>query len=355
MRTLYQALCFFVLAVMLTACGGASTSTNAPVVSISAVPTQVPADMPITPTVSKAPMEISANPFEVSVTQYIMDSAGFHEIATAMSETQTIDPEYFSTVSSVSKVLSKTAWPAELNDQAQSFIESLGSFAAALEADNIADAVELSETVHDAQHELSHEVEHWLGDAQISPAETNTFNVSVAQYFMDAAGFYEIATTLSETQTIDPQYLSTVTGVNAILAHTTWPAELNDQAQAFIESLGAFATALEADNATDAVTLSDTVHEAQHEFSHSIEHWLGDAQKSTAGANGFDLSVAQSIMDSAGFHEMATALSETQTIDPEYFSTVSSVNAILTQNVWPSELNDEAQTFITSHGCSKVG
>ncbi|MBI5965297.1 MAG: hypothetical protein HY863_17615 [Chloroflexi bacterium] len=111
---------------------------------------------------SIAQMEMPADPFKVSIAQYVMDGAGFHEIAIALSETQTIDPEYLSTVSSVSKVLSKTTRPAELTDQAQAFIESLGSFAAALEADNAAGAAELSETVHDAQHEFSHSIDYWL-------------------------------------------------------------------------------------------------------------------------------------------------------------------------------------------------
>ena len=351
MKVLYRVICLAALVVLLTACGGKATPTAT---EPTAAPTEMPMDMNMSPTATEAPTATempvetaSADPFELSVAQHVMDAAGFHEIATALSETQTIDPEYFSTVTGVSAVLSHTTWPAELNDQAQAFIESLGTFAAALEADNAADAVELSETVHDAQHELSHAVEHWLGDAPAVTTEASSFDVSVAQYIMDGAGFHEIATALSETQTIDPEYYSTVTGVSAVLSHTTWPAELNDQAQAFIESLDAFAKALEADNTAEAVTLSDTVHEAQHEFSHAVEHWLGDAMNMSE-PSAFDLGVAQYIMDSAGFHEMATALSETQTIDPESFSVVSGVNAVLHQTAWPAELNDEAQAFIAS-------
>jgi hypothetical protein len=55
-----------------------------------------------------------------------------------------------------------TTWSSELDTEAQALIESLGSFSQALEADNVADAVELSETVHDAQHELSHSIDHWM-------------------------------------------------------------------------------------------------------------------------------------------------------------------------------------------------
>jgi predicted small lipoprotein YifL len=152
MKILYRVIYMFTLIVLLTACGGKPAIT-------------VPATEPVAAT--EASMEHShsegqADPFELSVAQVIMDSAGFHRIATALSETQTIDPTYLSTVTSVSKILSHTTWPADLNDQAQAFIESLGTFSAALEADNIADAVESSEIVHDAQHELSHSIDHFL-------------------------------------------------------------------------------------------------------------------------------------------------------------------------------------------------
>jgi zinc transport system substrate-binding protein len=302
---------------------------------------------------SSAPMEHShstdeADPFKLSVAQYFLDSAGFHGIAEALTETQTIDPASLSTVTRVNKVLNQTTWPADLHDQAHAFIDTLTTFGAALEADNVAEAVTLSETVHDAQHELSHEIGHWLGDAQPVTADASTFDVSVAQYFLDAAGFHGIATALSETQTIDPTYLSTVTRVNTVLSHTVWPADLNEAAQAFSESLTAFGAALEADNVAEAVTLSETVHDTQHELSHSIDHWIGDAQKSTAEADSFDVSVAQFFLDSAGFHGIATALSETQTIDPTYLSKVTRVNKVLAQTTWPADLNDAAQVFIES-------
>ena len=344
MKVLYRVICLFALVVLLTACGGKAITTE-PVAALTEIPMDTSQNATEVPTAI-----VSTDPFEVSVAQHIMDAAGFHEIATALNETQTIDPEYFSTVTDVAKVLSQTTWPADLQDQARAFIDSLTALSAALESDNVTDAVALSETVHDAQHELSHEVEHWLEDAQASAADADPFDISVAQQFMDSAGFHEMATALSETQTIDSEYFSTVIGVKTVLSHTTWPSELGDQAQSFIESLAAFATTLEADNAAEAVELSETVHDAQHELSHAIEHWMGDAQKGTTESSGFDLSIAQYFMDEAGFHEMATALSETQTIDPEYFSTVSRVQTILSQVVWPSDLNDQAQAFIESLG-----
>ena len=350
MKVLYRVIFLYALVILLTACGGKAIATE-PAATLTEIPINTPPNATEVTTALETLVPIeSADPFKVTVTQYIMDTAGFHEIATELSQTQTIDPEYFSTVTGVAKVLSQTTWPADLEDQAHAFIDNLTAFAAALESDNVTDAVALSEIVHDAQHELSHEVEHWLEDAQASAADADPFDISVAQQFMNSAGFHEMATALSESQTIDPEYFSTVTGVTTVLSHTTWPSGLSDQAQSFIESLAAFAAALAADNAAEAVELSETVHDAQHELSHEIEHWLGDAQAVTTESSEFDLSIAQYFMDEAGFHEIATALSETQTIDPEYFSTVSVVQTILSQVVWPSDLNDQAQAFIESLG-----
>lgn len=348
MKTLYQVFCIFVLSALLAACSGAPIATAVPDVEPSAVPTQAPTKAAPATEAPIAHTEKEADPFEVSVAQYFLDSAGFHGMAEALTETQTIDPTYLSTVTRVNKVLTQTTWPTDLHDQAHAFTETLTAFGAALEADNVAEAVELSETVHDAQHEFSHSIDHWMGDAQMSMADTNTFDVSVAQYFLDSTGFHGMAETLSETQTIDPAYLSKVTRVNKVLTHTIWPSDLNESAQAFSESLTAFGAALEADNVAEAVALSETVHDAQHELSHSIDHWMGDAQKSTAEADKFDVSVAQYFMDSAGFHGMAEMLSETQTIDPAYLSKVASVNKVLAQTTWPADLNDSAQAFIES-------
>jgi hypothetical protein len=352
MNTLSRLFGIFVLLTLLAACSDAP-DTTAP----TAIPTEMPVDMVMNPTPTAtatiAPTAVpagGADAFKVSVAQYFLDSAGFHGMATTLSETQTIDPTYLSTVTRVNKVLAQTTWPVELDDAAQAFIESLGAFGAALETDNIADAVKLSETVHDAQHDLSHSIDHWMGETQTTTADAKPFNVSVAQCLLDSAGFHGIATALSETQTIDPTYLSTVTRVNKVLAQTTWPSELNSEAQTFTKSLGEFAAALEANDVAVAVELSETVHDAQHDLSHSIDHWMENVQAPMADVDPFDISVAQYFLDSAGFHGMATTLSETKTIDPTYLSKANRVYKVLMHTTWSSELNDQAQAFITSLG-----
>jgi hypothetical protein len=113
-----------------------------------------------------APLEEhSDDPFAVSVAQYVLDTAGFHGMAETISETQQIDPAYLGTVNRVHKILSNTPLPESLAEQGQDFMTLLDEFAAALEADDAEAATRLSEEVHDAQHELSHAIDDWLGAA----------------------------------------------------------------------------------------------------------------------------------------------------------------------------------------------
>jgi hypothetical protein len=131
--------------------------------------------------------------------------------------------------------------------------------------------------VHDAQHELSHAIDGWMATNPAMSKEADPFNVSVAQYFLDSAGFHGMAEVLSDTQKIDATYFGTVSRVAKVLKATTWPVELNDQAQAFIKSLDDFAIALSDNNVAQAVEVSDAVHDEQHELSHAIDVWSGNA------------------------------------------------------------------------------
>jgi hypothetical protein len=311
------------------------------------MPTAAPAAT--TAPATAMPMDMSmADPFRISVAQYFLDSAGFHGMAETLSDTQKIDPTYYGTVTRVTKVLSQTTWPTELNDQAQEFIGSLNAFSTALANDDTKAAVETSDTVHDAQHELSHAIDAWAATNPMKMGGADPFNVSVAQSFLDSAGFHGMAETLSDTQKIDPTYYGAVTRVTKVLSQTTWPTELNDQAQAFIGSLNAFSTALANDDTKAAIETSDTVHDAQHELSHAIDAWIATKPTMSKEADPFNISVAQYFLDSAGFHGMAEVLSDTQKIDPTYYSTVTRVVKVLKQTTWPAELNDQAQAFIKS-------
>jgi hypothetical protein len=103
----------------------------------------------------------------------------------------------------------------------------------------------------------------------------NAFEIVLAQYILDTAGFHEMAEILAETGQVDPAYLSTVNRVQKVFSSIPWPAALAEPGQAFITQLEAFRAALEADNAEEAARLTDLTHEAQHDLSHSIDDFLG--------------------------------------------------------------------------------
>jgi hypothetical protein len=103
----------------------------------------------------------------------------------------------------------------------------------------------------------------------------NAFEIVLAQYILDTAGFHAMAETLAETKQVDPAYLSTVNRVHKVLSVTTWPAELSEPGQAFLAQLAEFGAALEADNGEEAARLADLTHETQHDLSHSIDDFLG--------------------------------------------------------------------------------
>jgi hypothetical protein len=102
------------------------------------------------------------NSFALSVAQFVMDSSGFHGMASALNTNKKIDSSYAGTVNRAYKVLSQTIWPQPLAKQGQSFTALLKDFGTALTAKNVDDAIRLSDQVHDAQHELSQAIDDWF-------------------------------------------------------------------------------------------------------------------------------------------------------------------------------------------------
>jgi hypothetical protein len=84
-------------------------------------------------------------------------------MAEALTENQKIEPAYLTTVNRVARVLNQTTWTPELNEQAQTFLQELNGLAGALRDEKVEDAIALADTVHEAQHELSHAIDEWLG------------------------------------------------------------------------------------------------------------------------------------------------------------------------------------------------
>ncbi len=216
-----------------------------------------------------------ADVFRVSVAQYLLDSAGFHGMAETISTTKELDSAYLTTVTRVGKVLNSAVWPADASEPATAFLSSLAELQAALTADDVAAATTAANTVHDTQHELSHALDHWMEEGQALAPEADRFQVRVAQYLLDTAGFHGMAETISETKTLESVYLTTVTRTGKVFNSVTWPADAGEQATAFLSSLAELKAALTADDVAAATTAANTVHDTQHELSHAVEAWAG--------------------------------------------------------------------------------
>jgi predicted chitinase len=273
-----------------------------------------------------------------------MDTAGFHGIDEALNETKKIETSYPSTVNRVKKIVRQISWPEALWTPSHALDKALDELSSALEADNAEDAAKAAKTVHETQHDLSHAIDEWATTQQ--PVAGDVFNVRVAQYLMDTAGFHGIDEALNETKKIETSYPSTVSRVKKIVAQISWPTELNEKSQEFIKALEELSAALEADNAEDAAKAATTAHETQHELSHAIDDWAV-TQQVVVGSD-FDVRVAQYLMDTAGFHGIDEALNETKKIETSYPSTVSRVKKLVAQLSWPTALDAPAEALLKS-------
>jgi hypothetical protein len=114
-----------------------------------------------------------------------------------------------------------------------------------------------------------------------TPAEEETpdpvFDMVIATYHMDTAGFHGMDDTLNGGGEIDPGWLSSVNRINRILGVTSWPEDLQAGVSNLRETLSEFATALENDDAEAAAPLATQVHEEQHDLSHEIDEWLAES------------------------------------------------------------------------------
>ena len=104
--------------------------------------------------------------FGVAMAQYVMDTAGFHDMDEVLNETKAVDPAYLSAVNRVRKVVAQAPWPEALHEKSESFVNVLDEFAAALDADNGEEAATLATEVHEVQHDFSHAIDDWLGGSE---------------------------------------------------------------------------------------------------------------------------------------------------------------------------------------------
>lgn len=211
--------------------------------------------------------------FAVAITQFILDSAGFHDMEDTLTNDQAIDANYQYKVSRVKKILENAIMPSDLESQASELIISMGNFQTALATNNLNDSISYAGEAHDAQHELSHEMNDWL-ESQTKGNDVAVYNILLAQFVLDSTGFHDMQDTIESTATIDSTYASKVDRARKVLYFTTWPSSLKTNVETFIDTLVLYNAALSANNVSDATTLSATVHDAQHGLSHAIDEWV---------------------------------------------------------------------------------
>jgi hypothetical protein len=218
--------------------------------------------------------------FQVAIATYLMDTAGFHGIDERLNGEGVIEAGDAGVVNRISQVLAATHWPEALQAQVDPLQETLAMYAEALSNDDVEAAKPLATQAHEQQHELSHAVEHWLGQvggsASTMTPQEQMFQATVATYLMDTAGFHGIDERLNGEGVIDPGDAGVVNRVNGVLAATAWPAELQAQVETLKATLSQYAEALSGDDVEAAKPLATQAHEQQHELSHAVEHWLGE-------------------------------------------------------------------------------
>lgn len=142
-------------------------------------------------------------------------------------------------------------------------------------------SLEMPEMV--SEHDMADmAAEHEETAAELSEQEP-LFQVIVATYLMDTAGFHDIDERINEEGTIMPGDAGVVERVQRVLSATAWPQGLEVKAGQLITVLGEFAEVLANDDVEAAKPLAAEVHEVQHDLSHAVENWLAQATGSGAG------------------------------------------------------------------------
>ena len=100
--------------------------------------------------------------FQITVTTYLLDTVGFHDLDESINKESTIQPQFLGMVRHSQRLVAMTAWPEDLQEEVKTFQDTLESYAVALENDNVDAAKPLATQAHDQQHDLSHAVGEWL-------------------------------------------------------------------------------------------------------------------------------------------------------------------------------------------------
>lgn len=132
-------------------------------------------------------------------------------------------------------------------------------------------------TESEAEHEHDETLAEDTTDQAVMVVEPGqAFQVAIATYLMDTAGFHGMDERLNGEGVIEAGDAGVVNRVDGILAVTAWPAELQAQVDPLRETLSQYAEALSNDDVEAAKIVAAQTHEQQHDLSHAIEGWLGD-------------------------------------------------------------------------------
>lgn len=219
----------------------------------------------------------AADATQVGTAVYLLDTAGLHDLDVQLNEEKVINPGDAGRVTRLVRLLSSVVWPEALATDAHGVLALLDQLATALTDDQVDAAAPLATQVHEAQHDFSHAVEHWLREADApTPDAGQAFRVTSAVYLLDTAGLHDLDVRLNEEKVIDPADAGKVARVVRLLSTVDWPEPLATAAVTLTTVLRDLATALTDDNLEAAAPLATQVHEVQHAFSHAAEHWLGE-------------------------------------------------------------------------------
>lgn len=193
---------------------------------------------------------------------------------------------------------------------------------------------------HDAEH--SHEADEVAPSDEIVP-QAQVFQVVVAAYLMDTAGFHDMDERLKEEGVIQPDDAGTVNRVNRALTAVVWPDSLKPQADTLIAVLNRYAEALANDDVETAAPLGAEVHDAQHELSEVIGNWPGQVEGEAGAEQAFQVSVATYLLAVADLHEIEERLNQESAIQPGDAGIINRVNRVLAVTHWPEALQSQAE------------
>jgi hypothetical protein len=216
----------------------------------------------------------------------MIDSAGFHGIATDMATATEVPPRLAGTMANLLVCAEATHWPVALDEEVRQFTGDLTALQAALEAGNLEASRLASEAIHGSQHDLSKAVYRWLGGRYggTTASATAIAGTLAVIDMIDSAGFHGIATDMATATEIPARLGGKMTNLVLAALATQWPAAVSTDVAAFIADLGALADALEAADLEDSRLASEAVHGSQHDLSKAVFGALGGEAPAQAPA-----------------------------------------------------------------------